>query len=293
MLLITGPSGNVGRHLVEVLVRNSDMPIRVAARHPEKLEFVRARSVEAVTFDFRDRATWLEALRGVTSLFLLFPLPNNRDAREAIIPFVQAAERSGCTYVAYISVIGAEKARFLPHDQVEVALRDSTMTWTVLRCGFFMQNLHRSISTHGFDIVVTGELFVPAGNGRTTFLDARDVAEVAASVLTKPDKHQDVIYTLTGREALTMTEVAQLLTIALGKPVRYTKPGVVRFARRLRRRGVGTDVIAFMAAVYTLTRLGLNATISADIEVLLGREATSMYQFLDETVWRWRERLWT
>ena len=44
------------------------------------------------------------------------------------------------------------------------------MTTTVLRCGFFMQNLHRAISTHRLDIVERGELFVPAGNGRTTFV---------------------------------------------------------------------------------------------------------------------------
>ena len=65
---------------------------------------------------------------------------------------------------------------------VEAALRDSRMSATVLRCSFFMQNLHRAISTHGVDIVESGELFIPAGRGKTTFIDARDAAEVAATV---------------------------------------------------------------------------------------------------------------
>lgn len=239
------------------------------------------------------RTTWADALRGVDRLFLLFPLPGNRAAREAMIPFVEAAQAAGCRHVVYVSVFGADRAKFIPHYKVEAALMASSMSWTFLRCSFFMQNLHRSISTHGSDIVERGELFIPAGRGLTSFIDARDAAEVAALALTDPAAHRNAIYYLTGPAALSMHQVAAALTTALGYPVTHTHPGLVRFAARLRRRGSGWDAIGFMAAVYTLTRLGQNQPITDEVRQLLGRPPRTLEQFLSDSAWRWQQRAWT
>lgn len=244
-------------------------------------------------FDFFDRTTWAGTLRGIDTLFLLFPLPGNRAAREAVILFVHAAEAAGCRHVVFVSVFGADRSRFIPHYKVEAALRASSMSWTLLRCSFFMQNLHRVISSHGSDIVERGELFIPAGRGLTSFIDARDAAEVAALALTDPAAHRNAVYHLTGSAALSMDHVAAALTAALGYPVRYTHPGLVSFATRLRRRGVGWDAIGFMAAVYTLTRLGLNQPITGDVQQLLARPPRTLEQFLRDSDWRWQQRAWT
>lgn len=137
MLLITGPTGNVGHELVELLDRQpSRGRWRVASRHPDMHAWRGTGSAEVAVLDFFDRSTWAEALAGVDSMFLLFPLPGNKAAREAIIPFVEAAQRAGCRYVVYVSVFGADRAWFIPHFKVEAALRSSSMTWTVLRCGW-------------------------------------------------------------------------------------------------------------------------------------------------------------
>lgn len=294
MLLITGPSGNVGQELVDLLSARQPTSIwRVASRHPAQLQARLGQNAQVCRFDFFDRSTWQQALDEVDTLFLLFPLPGNRAAREAIIPFVHAAEAAGCRHVVYVSVFGADRARFIPHYKVEAALRASTMSWTLLRCSFFMQNLHRAISTHGTDIVERGELFIPAGRVRTSFLDARDAAEVAALAVTNPAAHRNAVYHLTGPAALTMDEVAAALTTALGHRVTYTRPGLVRFALRLRRRGVSWDTIGFMAAVYTLTRLGKNQPINDQVAHLLGRPARTLEQFLRDSAWRWKQLAWT
>jgi uncharacterized protein YbjT (DUF2867 family) len=294
VLLITGPSGNVGHELVEILrAQPSGRPWRVASRHPEQLGERVGDAAQVCRFDFFDQATWADTLRGVETLFLLFPLPGNRAAREAVIPLIDAAEAAGCRHVVYVSVFRADRAKFIPHYKVEAALRASSMSWTLLRCSFFMQNLHRVISTHGIDIVDYGELFIPAGRGLTSFIDARDAAEVAALALTDPAAHRNAIYHLTGPAALSMDQVAGALTSALGYPVTYTHPGLVRFAARLRRRGVGWDAIGFMAAVYTLTRLGHNQPITDEVQQLLGRPARTVEQFLRDSAWRWEQRAWT
>lgn len=294
VLLITGPSGNVGYELVETLrAKSPGEPWRLASRHPDQLRDRVGNAGQVCRFDFFDRSTWTETLRDVDALFLLFPLPGNRAARDAVIPFIEAAGAAGCRHVVYVSVFGADRAAFIPHHKVEAALKASTMSWTLLRCGFFMQNLHRSISTHGTDIVERGELFIPAGRGRTSFLDARDAADVAARALTEPAAHRNTIHHLTGPAALTMSEVAACLTTALGFPVTYTHPGLLRFAARLRRRGVHWDVIGFMAAVYTLTRLGQNQPITDEVERLVGRPPRALERFLSDSAWRWQQRAWT
>jgi uncharacterized protein YbjT (DUF2867 family) len=295
MLLITGPSGNVGNEVVSLLAeRSNDAAWRVASRHTDELRTrLGDTSAEVVALDFFDRSTWSGALDGVDTLFLLFPLPGNRAARQAIIPFVEAAERAGCGHVVYISVFGADRARFIPHYKVEAALRAPSMTWTVLRCSFFMQNLHRRISTHGTDIVEHRELFIPAGRGRTTFIDARDAAAVAVMALDNPYAHRNVVHHLTGPAALTMAEVASALSAELGYHVEYTNPGLLRFARRLRRRGVGWDTIGFMCAVYTLTRLGRNQPTTDEVRRLLGRPPRTLVEFLHDNAWRWRGCSWT
>ena len=295
MLLITGPTGNVGHELVELLeAQPGELRWRVASRHPDELRVrLTSRTAEVVLLDFFDRTTWDGALAGVECLFLLFPLPGNRAAREAIIPFVEAAQLAGCRHVVYVSVFGADRAWFIPHFKVEAALRSSSMTSTVLRCGFFMQNLHRQISTHGLDIAEHGELFIPAGRGRTTFLDARDAAAVAELALMHPEEHRDTVRHLTGASALSMAEVAEALAAELAYPVVYSRPGLIAFVRRLRRREVGWDTVGFMCAVYTLTRLGMNQQVTEEVQRVLGRPPRTLAEFLHHSAWRWRDRVWT
>lgn len=294
--LVTGPTGNVGAELVALLGRDTSItPWRIASRHPDaRVPASDAGAVpEIVAMDFFDPSTWSAALRDVRTLFLLFPLPSNRAARTAIVPFLKSAQAAGCRHVVYVSVFGADRARFIPHHTVEAALRSSSMTWTVLRCSFFMQNLHRRISTHGIDIADHGELFIPASSGKTTFLDARDAAAIAALAIRRPDQHRNVVHHLTGPAALTMTEVATALTAHLGHRVTYTHPGLFPFVRRLRRRGLGWDTIGFMSAVYTLTRLGRNQPITDEVARHLGRQPTDLDRFLHDSAWRWRDHAWT
>ncbi|WNG82064.1 NmrA family NAD(P)-binding protein [Mycobacterium sp. ITM-2016-00316] len=294
MLLVTGPTGHVGAELVDLLDKGRAGPWRVVGRHSNDLRAQRPDlTAEIVAFDFFDRSTWSHALADVTSLFLLFPLPGNKAARRALVPFLAAAESAGVRHVVYLSVFGADRVRFIPHYQVEAALRTGGLNYTVLRCSFFMQNLHRAISTHGVDILEHGERFIPAGQGLTTFIDARDAAAVAALALQQPDQHRNVVHHLTGPEALSMTDVAEQLTDVLGYPVRYTNPNLIKFARRLRRRGVGWDTVGFMSAVYTLTRLGRNQPITTDVEDLLGRPPRGLADFLRDSSWRWHSQEWT
>jgi uncharacterized protein YbjT (DUF2867 family) len=148
-----------------------------------------------------------------------------------------------------------------------------------------MQNLS---TTHAADVRELDEVLVPAGEGRTAFVDARDVAAAAARVLADPAAHANRAYELTGREALTYGEVAAVLTRVLGRPVAYRHPGALRFYRHMRRRGHPRAYVAVMVALYTTARLGLAGRLSPELERLLGRAPRTFEQFARDHVAAWR-----
>lgn len=294
MLVVTGPTGNVGAEIVQLLATQPpSYPFRIAAHSPARLTASYGAALPVCRFDYDDRSTWPAVLADIRTLFLLFPLPHPRTVNTRMKPFIDAAVGAGCQHIVYVSVPGADASRVIPHAHVEQHIKDSGVGYTVLRPSYFMQNLCRHISTHGVDIAAHGEIFIPAGNGRTSFIDSRDVARVALDVFAQPERHRSQIYTLTGAERLDFREVAAILSDVLGRPIRYTRPSLPRFWARMWRRGVTWDTILFMSIVYSLTRAGRNEPLTDELPRLLGRPATSMRQFAAAYRWRWETRDWT
>lgn len=273
-ILVTGATGNVGREVVRALAARG-VAARAAVTGQADTRRVPPEATETVLFDFTDAATFPGAFDGVDRLFLMRPPPIS-NVRRDIKPVIDFAAAAGVRHVVFLSLIGAERNRFVPHAKIERLLVASGMEWTMLRCGFFMQNLD---TTHRADIVEHGDLFIPAGKGRTAFIDARDIGAVAARVLTE-GTHAGRAYRLTGSESLTYGEVAAVMTGELGRPITYSDPSPPAFARRMRQRGYPRGHIAVMSVIYLTTRLGLAAAIAPDAAELLGRPPVDLRQYV-------------
>ena len=233
--------------------------------------------MEPVRFDFTAPATWDAAFTGIRALFLVRP-PQLANPVRDLFPALQRAADAGVQHVVFLSVQGADRLRVVPHARIEQWLRSSSMSWTFLRASFFDQNL---ISVHGPAIRERSELVMPAGQGRTAFVDAEDVAAVAAEALLDPRRHGGRAYSPTGSEALTYGEVAGILTAVLGRPIRYTAPGLVRYAvQATRQLGMPPGMVAMTSVVYTTARLGLAAGLSDDVQQVLGRPPTTLTAFV-------------
>ncbi|MFN8075802.1 MAG: NmrA family NAD(P)-binding protein [Kineosporiaceae bacterium] len=197
-----------------------------------------------------------------------------------------AARDAGVRHVVFLSLQGAEKNRVVPHATVESWLRGSGLAWTFVRASFFDQNL---TTTHVSDVRDRGEIMVPAGRGATAFVDADDVGAVAAAALLDPASHRDRAWTVTGPEALTYTEVAEILTRELGRDVRYARPGLVRYARHARTAlGMPLPMVAVTAAIYTTARLGWAAGLTDDVRTVLGRDPGDFAAFAHRERDAWR-----
>jgi uncharacterized protein YbjT (DUF2867 family) len=271
-ILVTGATGNVGGPLLRELA-GASVSVRAGVRRPER---VRAPGVQAVRFDVTDPGTYAAALADVRSVFLVRP-PQVGDPG-VLVEFLRQAQSAGTRHVVFLSIQGAGRLQFLPHARIEKWLQGSGLAWTSLRASFFDQNL---IEVHGPAIRTRSELVMPAGRGRTAFVDAVDVAAVAARVLLEPESHYDRAWTLTGSEALTYGEVAGILTAVLGRQIRYTQPGLAAYLVTAHRRlGLSPPLVAATGMVYTTARLGLAAGLSPDLPTILGRPATTMTEFV-------------
>lgn len=196
---------------------------------------------------------------------------------EAVSSFVEAAARVGVDRIAYLSTLGADRNPLIPHHGIEKRVVATDAAHTLLRASFFAQNL---LEVHGIDIAERGEVFVPAGDGATSFVDARDVGEVAAVVLTEPG-HEDRAYDVTGSEALDYDEVAAIFAEVLDRTITYPSPSLFAYARRMYRRGNPIGFVLLTCGIYTTARLGLADRVGDDARQILGREPRDMRDFVE------------
>jgi uncharacterized protein YbjT (DUF2867 family) len=287
MLIISGPNGNVGTELVDAVVAQQTMPFRIAAHTPAKLEKRHGGTLPIARLDYGDPSTWADALAGGTVLFLLFPLPHPRTAKKRMVPFVEYAVRAGISHIIYISVPKANELKFVPHYWVEQAIERSGADYTILQASYFAQNLTRAISSHIVDIALYDEVFIPAGGGKTSFLDSRDLAQAVLNIACDPAPHRGKRYVVSGPELLDFHDVADILSEELKRPIRYTNPSMARFWWRLWRRGVAPDTLFFMTMVYALTRFGKNAVLTDTLPALLGRRPRTMRDYVRDYRAHW------
>jgi uncharacterized protein YbjT (DUF2867 family) len=274
-ILVTGATGNIGAEVVRLL-QAQNYPVRAAVRDANR-KLATAPDVPTVAFDFTRPERYVPALEGIGRIFLVRP-PALSNTRRYVNPFIDAAGKAGVEQIVFLSLLGAEKNRAVPHAAVEQHLQAGSIPWTLLRPGFFMQNLS---TIHRAEIRDEDEIIVPAGKGKTSFIDGRDIAAVAVKTLTEPG-HTGKAYPLTGAEALSYAEVARIFSEELGRPIRYRNPSIFRFARNMRRRGHPWPFVLVTAAIYTTTRFGLAASITPNTAELLGRPPIDVRRFIGD-----------
>lgn len=269
-VLVTGAAGNVGTEVVRgLLAGNERVRGAVLSQEVDRL----ATGAEPVIFDFEDPATFPAALEGVDRVFLMRP-PHMGDAA-AFEPFLGAMRDAGVRQVVFLSLLGVERNPVVPHHAIEKRLKASGLGWTMLRPSFFMQNLS---TTHLADIRDLGKIIVPAGGGRTSLIDVRDIAAAAVVVLTESG-HLGKAYALTGAEALTYYECAAMLSEACDRTIEYTSPSGAAFSRHMSGRGFPKAFITVMRGIYLVAKVRMAGTITDDLKTLIGREPISFRRF--------------
>lgn len=277
-VLVTAATGTVGRHVVEYLV-DGGATVRAGTRNPERASL--PDGARPTAFDYERPETWGAALSDVDGVFLV--LPPGTTGADRVAAFAEAADRVGVDRIVFLSTLGADRLPILPHRRVERRLEPLLATTTFLRASFFLQNL---TEVHGEEIRETGEILVPAGDGRTSFVDARDVAAVAAAALTDETPRPGAL-DLTGPAALTYHEVAAVCSEATGRDIDYRAPSALTFLRQsVPKRGLGFSLT--MVGIYTTARLGLAGRVTDTVAEILGRPPRTVREFAADNADAWR-----
>ncbi len=271
-ILVTGATGNVGTAVVAALVAHG-LPTRAASSRASNSV---PGAVSTVPLDLTDPSTFGAAVAGARGLFLLRP-PAISNVKDTLNVLVDVARDRGVEHVVFLSVIGADRTRYIPHYAVERHLERSGVPYTFLRAGFFAQNLS---DAYRADIREDHRLYVPAGTGKAAFVDVRDLGEVAASIFESPAAHVNQAYTLTGPDALTFDDVAGVLTRELGCSIRYERASIVGYLRHLRRRELPWTQALVQCALHVGLRFGQAEHVDPTLARLLGRPPTTLAQMV-------------
>lgn len=280
-ILVTGATGNVGSAVVTRLLARG-VECRIGVRDPASVP--PRPGVTPVALDLRRPDGFSAAVAGAGGLFLVRP-PAIADVRPTLCALVDAAAAAAVPHVVFLSVVGADRNRIVPHHAVERHLAREHVPWTILRPGFFAQNLGDAYRP---DLRERDELFVPAGRGRVAWVDTRDLGELAADILLAPDEHRGRGYTLTGGEARDFTEVADLLARALGRPIRYTPASALGYARRLRARGLPLGQVLVLTVLHLGLRRGDAQYVDPTLAALLGRAPRTIADYIADHAALWR-----
>lgn len=267
-ILILGGSGKTGRRIARRL-RAAGQPVRTASRTGGDL-----------LFDLDDPSTWARVLAGVTAVYVMEPTTPTTAAGRARVPrFVADAVAAGARRLVLLSAPGADAGAGHPLWAAEQAVRGSGAAWTIVRPTWFSQNFSESFWLPG---VLEGTLALPTGNGRTPFVDAEDIAAVAASALTEA-RHSGQVYELTGPRAISFGEAVDLISKATGRTVRHVDVDPEDFIGRQVANGVPADAARLITDLLVAIRDDRHAGLSDGVERALGRPPRTFEDYVAET----------
>jgi uncharacterized protein YbjT (DUF2867 family) len=295
-ILVTGATGKTGRRLLPLLAER-DVTVRAATRGTAPPDGVPApgpagHGSDPVRFDWRDQSTYPTALAGVDAVYLVsrFLVEFVTEPAAQVEAFLASAATAGVRRIVLLSAFGAEHAGpDNPLRRVEVLVEGSGMQSTILRPGTFMQNFSEN---HMFDLVGTirerSEIRLPGGTHPVSYVSTHDIAAVAARALTE-DGHAGRAYTLTGPAGLTLIEVAEHISAAAGRPVRYVETGPEPIHEVLLASGATSEFAGFMAHLYVeSTTSGAMALVTNDLAVVTGRPPTTFADYAAGAAPAWR-----
>lgn len=282
-IMVTGALGNVGGYVAKYLIQNGQ-DVVVADISMEALEQRYGEGAKCVLLDFTDRRTFAAALDGVDRVFIM--RPPHLGKPEDLKPFIEALAKKGeLRLVSFLSLLGVEHNPTPPHHKIEKYIEKAGLPYCHIRPSFFMQNIS---GVHAFEIKLFNRIVVPVKQALTSFIDAEDIGEITAKVLSEPEKHQNRSYSITGPEAIDYYAAAKILSEELGRTIIYTNPKP-SLAKKywIDIRGLDKEYASVMTMLYLMTRMGAAKKVTAVFENVMGKKPRTFRQFVKKNAEAW------
>lgn len=280
-VLITGATGNVGYETIRGLHEiKSNHQVVAGNIHVEKTKnkLSEFNTLQCRKLDFADKTTFTEALEGIDVVFLMRP-PQLADVHRYFEPFVDTMIQKNIKKIVFLSVQGVENQKLIPHHKIEKLIRDKPLDFAFLRPGYFMQNLTNTLVR---EIKEKNKIFIPSGNLKFNWVDARDIGLVAAHVLNDFEQFKNDSYEITGTEFTGFKDVASMLTDRLGRNISYESPNLLRFYLAKKKQGISKAMIFVMIMLHFLPRFGKNEPrLTETVKIVTGKNPILLKDFIE------------
>ena len=272
--LVIGASGQIGSTLASLLAAQGQTVRRATSRAASK--------PDEVTVNLATGEGLASALTGADQLFLMAP-PGYANQHELLIPAIDAAQAAGVRKLLLLSAMGANADDNIPLRRAELHLERSGLAWNVIRPNWFMQNFH-TFWLHG--IQTAGQIFLPVGDAKGSFIDTRDIAAVAAKLLSSDD-FVNAAHDLTGSESLDHTQVAAILSKAAGRTIGYTDIPEDAMRQGLLGAGLPADYAEFLLVILGAFKAGYSAGITDSVQRITGQAPIRLEQYAQDFRSHW------
>lgn len=273
---ITGSTGTIGSELVRLL-SNEKVSVRAVMRDYGKIQNLPY--VNWIKSDLSNENLLDGVLAGTDRLFIL--TGNKPGFGKIQSQLIQNAKEAGVEHIVKLSALGATPRTKSPlakeHYEVEQILEKSGISYTVLRPHAFMQNWLGEVAG---TVREENKIYAAIADGRVPYIDARDIAAVAAEALLRPEKHRNKYYVLTGGNAVSFYELADALSRAIGKKIEYEALSMDAMRERMEKQGMGSKMIdSYLALAAYQKAGGPTERTSKDVERILGLPPRTIVDF--------------
>lgn len=261
-ILVLGGKGKTGRRVIERLAKLGKN-YRIGSR------------TETPAFDWHSPATWNQALAGMNTVYITFqPDLAVPGTANILTEFTQQAVAAGIQKMVLLSGRGEKEAQVC-----EQIVMDAGVAWTIVRASWFNQNFSESFF---LDPVLAGHVALPRSEALEPFIDADDIADVVTEALTN-NKHNGQVYELTGPRLLTFAQITAEIAQVTGRAIQHIPLTMDEYKGMLREHKVPEDYLWLINYLFTEVLDGRNASITNDVEKVLGRKAKDFAEYARET----------
>lgn len=262
-ILVLGGYGKTGRRVVERLTNLGYSNVRIGSRSGTP------------SFDWEKPDSWSDVVEGIETVYITFqPDLAVPGAPETMKRFTSLASASGITKMILLSGRGELEAQ-----ACEQVVMDTAKEWTIVRASWFNQNFNESVF---LDPILAGHVALPRAEALEPFVDADDIADVVVQAIVD-EKHNGQVYELTGPRLMTFPQVVAEISQATGRDIQFQPLTLDENVNLLRAHQLPEDHIWLFNYLFTEVLDGRNATVTSDIERVLGRKAIDFSEYVRVT----------
>jgi len=250
LILVLGATGKTGRRIVTGL-ETRGIPFRSGSRSATP------------AFDWNNEAGWDACLQGIAAVYINYaPDLAIPGATDSIRAFTERARSHGVKRLVLLSGRGEAEAQ-----ACEKIVQESGIDWTIIRASWFYQNFSEGAFT---DMVLSGQITLPADDTPEPFVDVDDIADVALAALTESG-HSGQVYEVTGPRLMTFADIARELSNASARRIDYVQIPRAAFLAGVTESGAPKEVAWLLDYLFSTVLDGRNAHLNDGVQRALGR----------------------